>query len=268
MTTGGRCAGKIVVVTGGARGQGAAEVEDLAREGASVYAVDLLDEEGRALADRLTEEGYDVAYGHLDVTDPADWEALAAELSARHGRVDALINNAGVASRGRLPYVDLDVWHRTFEINVTGPLLGIQALVPLMTQGGSIVNICSVAAISGHVAAPYTASKWALRGLTRTASLELGPKGIRVNAVMPGLIETPLMESASPEFRGAALREIPLGRTGEVRDIAPLIVHLVSDESRYTTGAEIVVDGGMSAHVSHKGVADAIAPAAPPEAAS
>lgn len=263
----GRVAGKVVVVTGAARGQGAAEVEALAREGASVYAVDLLDEDGRLLADRLTDDGLDVAYGHLDVTDAGGWAALAADLSLRHGRVDALVNNAGVASRGRLPYVDLDVWHQTFAINVTGPLLGIQALVPLMIDGGSIVNICSVAAISGHVAAPYTASKWALRGLTRTASLELGPKGIRVNAVMPGLIETPLMDSASPQFREAAIREIPLGRTGDVADIAPLIVHLVSDESRYTTGAEIVIDGGMSAHVSHKGIADAIAPAAPARSA-
>jgi 3alpha(or 20beta)-hydroxysteroid dehydrogenase len=259
----GRVAGKFVVVTGGARGQGAAEVEALAREGAVVYAADLLDELGSALAERLCADGWAVHAVHLDVTDPRDWARLADQMRADHGHVDALVNNAGVAARGRLPHVDLAVWHRTFEINVTGPLLGIQALVPLMARGGSIVNICSVAAISGHVAAPYTASKWALRGLTRTASLELGPSGIRVNAVMPGLVETPLMESASPAFRDAALREIPLGRTGEVEDIAPLIVHLVSDESRYTTGAEIVVDGGMSAHVSHKGIADAIAPAAP-----
>ena len=132
-----------------------------------------------------------------------------------------------------------------------------------MPAGSSIVNVCSVAALSGHVAAAYTASKWALRGLTRTASLELGARGIRVNAVMPGLIETPLMESASPAFREAALAEIPLGRTGTVDDVAPLMVFLVSDESAYVNGAEIVVDGGLTAHVSHKGIADAIAAAAP-----
>jgi 3alpha(or 20beta)-hydroxysteroid dehydrogenase len=109
------------------------------------------------------------------------------------------------------------------------------------------------------VAAAYSASKWALRGLTRTASLEFGARGIRVNAVMPGLVETPLMDSASPAFRAAALAEIPLGRTGKVDDIAPLMVFLVSDASAYMTGAELVVDGGLTAHVSHKGIADAIA---------
>jgi 3alpha(or 20beta)-hydroxysteroid dehydrogenase len=115
-----------------------------------------------------------------------------------------------------------------------------------------------VAALAGHVAAAYTASKWALRGLTRTASLELGARGIRVNAVMPGLIDTPLMESASPAFRGAALAEIPLGRIGTPDDVAPLVVFLVSDDSAYINGAELVVDGGLTAHVSHKRIADAI----------
>jgi 3alpha(or 20beta)-hydroxysteroid dehydrogenase len=233
----GRLTGKVVVVTGAARGQGAAEAAALAAEGAEVIATDVLP-----------------GARHLDVRDPAAWAALAAGLD----RVDALVNNAGVASRGRLPHVDLETWDNTFAINVTGPMLGIQALVPLMPPGSSIVNVCSVAALSGHVAAAYTASKWALRGLTRSASLELGPRGIRVNAVMPGLIETPLMEGASPAFRTAALAEIPLGRTGIVADIAPAIVYLVSDDSSYMTGAELVIDGGLTGHVSHKGIADAI----------
>ena len=175
--------------------------------------------------------------------------------------MDALVNNAGVAARERLPNVSIDQWQKTFDINVTGPLLGIQALVPLMPAGSSIVNICSVAAVAGHAAAAYTSSKWALRGLTRTASLELGTtRGIRVNAVMPGLIDTPLMASASPAFSDAAIAEIPLGRVGEVTDIAPTIVFLVSDESAYYNGAELVIDGGLSAHVSHKGIADATRP--------
>ena len=157
--------------------------------------------------------------------------------------------------------MSLDAWQRTFDINVTGPLLGIQALVPLMGPGASIVNICSVAAMSGHAAAAYTSSKWALRGLTRTASLELGARGIRVNAVMPGLVDTPLMASASPAFTDAALAEIPLGRVGVPADIAPTIVFLLSDDSAYYNGAEIVIDGGLTAHVSHKGIADATRPA-------
>ncbi len=181
--------GKVVVVTGGARGQGAAEVAALARAGATVVATDVLDEDGRALEKALAAEDLAVTYRHLDVRDTEAWAAVAGDLRREYGHVDALVNNAGVAARDRLPDVDLDTWHRTFDVNVTGPLLGIQALVPLMRPGASIVNVCSVAALAGHVAAAYTASKWALRGLTRTASLELGARGIRVNAVMPGLVE-------------------------------------------------------------------------------
>jgi len=234
-------AGKVVVVTGAARGQGAAEVAALEAAGATVVATDVLPFAGR----------------QVDVTDPVAWMSLAEWIEAEHGHVDALVNNAGVAARERLPDVTLETWDRTFAINVTGPMLGIQALVPLMPPGSSIVNICSVAAISGHAAAAYTASKWALRGLTRSASLELATRGIRVNAVMPGLVDTPLMESASPAFFEAALAEIPLGRVGTPTDIAPTIVFLVSDDSSYYTGAELVIDGGMTAHVSHKRIADA-----------
>jgi 3alpha(or 20beta)-hydroxysteroid dehydrogenase len=248
-----RLDGKVVVVTGAARGQGAAEVDALVAAGAQVVATDVLDfAEPRAAG---------VTPWALDVTDEAGWAALAEWLRAEHGRVDALVNNAGVAGRERLPHVSLDQWRTTFDINVTGPLLGIQALVPLMPRGSSIVNICSVAAVAGHAAAAYTSSKWALRGLTRSASLELGStRGIRVNAVMPGLIDTPLMASASPAFAEAALAEIPLARVGTSADIAPTIVFLVSDESAYYNGAELVIDGGLSAHVSHKGIADATRP--------
>jgi len=244
--------GKVVVVTGAARGQGAVEVEALAAAGARVVATDVLDFESPA-PDGVTQR-------HLDVTDESAWSALAEWLAQEHGRVDALVNNAGVAARERLPHVSLDTWHRTFDVNVTGPLLGIQALVPLMPAGSSIINICSVAALSGHAAAAYTSSKWALRGLTRSASLELGTRGIRVNAVMPGLVDTPLMQSAPPAFFDAALAEIPLGRVGTPADIAPTIVFLCSDDSAYYNGAELVIDGGLTAHVSHKGIADATRP--------
>jgi len=247
----GRCDGKVVVVTGAARGQGAEEARSLAVEGATVVATDVLEFDGAGW------DSADVISRRLDVTSESDWSSLAAWLSAEHGRVDALVNNAGIAARERLPHVTLEAWQRTFDVNVTGPLLGIQALVPLMPRGSSIVNICSVAAVAGHAAAAYTASKWALRGLTRTASLELGSKGIRVNAVMPGLVDTPLMASASPAFTEAALAEIPLGRIGVPADIAPTIVFLVSDDSAYYNGAEIVIDGGLTAHVSHKRIADA-----------
>ncbi|MEP9385168.1 SDR family NAD(P)-dependent oxidoreductase [Nocardioides cheoyonin] len=244
---------KVVVVTGAARGQGAEEVRALAAEGAYVVATDVLPFDPRDEA----WDGGRVVERHLDVTDTDGWAELAEWIRAEHGRADALVNNAGVAARERLPHVSLEGWHRAFDINVTGPLLGIQALAPLMPQGSSIVNICSVAAISGHAAAAYTASKWALRGLTRSASLELGRQGIRVNAVMPGLVDTPLMANASPAFKDAALTEIPLGRVGVPADIAPTIVFLCSDDSAYYNGAEIVIDGGLTAHVSHKHIADA-----------
>jgi len=234
--------GKVVVVTGAARGQGEAEVAALTAAGATVVATDVLPFGGR----------------HLDVTSPEEWASLAEWVETTYGEVHGLVNNAGVAARERLPDVTLETWDQTFAINVTGPMLGIQALVPLMRPGASIVNICSVAAMSGHAAAAYTASKWALRGLTRSAALELGStRGIRVNAVMPGLVDTPLMASASPAFTDAALAEIPLGRVGQVADVAPTVVFLMSDDSAYYNGAELVIDGGLTAHVSHKAIADA-----------
>ena len=241
--------GRVVVVTGAARGQGAAEVSAIADAGATVVATDVLAFE-HAPVDRVVQR-------RLDVTSYDDWAGLADWLRAEHGEVHGLVNNAGVAARERLPNVSLEAWHRTFDINVTGPMLGIQALVPLMRPGASIVNICSVAAVSGHAAAAYTSSKWALRGLTRAAALELGSQGIRVNAVMPGLVDTPLMESAPPAFFEAALAEIPLARVGTPADIAPTIAFLLSDDAGYYNGAEIVIDGGLTAHVSHKRIADA-----------
>ena len=256
----GKLDGKVVVVTGAARGQGAAEVDGAGGRGRDGGG------HRRARLRRRGSRGRDRAAGWTSL-DEAGWAELAAWLRPTYGRVDALVNNAGVAARERLPDVTLDAWQRTFDINVTGPMLGIQALVPLMPAGSSIINICSVAAVSGHAAAAYTASKWALRGLTRSAALELGStRGIRVNAVMPGLVDTPLMESAPPAFFDAALAEIPLGRVGVPADIAPTIVFLCSDDSAYYNGAEIVIDGGLTAHVSHKRIADATRPATGPPA--
>lgn len=249
----GRVAGKVVVVTGAARGMGRAEAEWLAREGATVWAADVLEDEGSEVAD--AHDG--ITFHRLDVTSEEDWASLAAAIRDRDGRLDGLVNNAGIAARGRLPHVDLAQWRRALDVNVTGPLLGMQALHPLLGRGSSIVNVVSIAGLAGHAAAPYTASKWALRGLSRTAALELGEQGIRVNAIFPGLVETALMADASPAFRAAAIGQTPLGRAGTPDEIASLVGYLISDESSFMNGAEIAIDGGLTSHVSHKAIADA-----------
>jgi len=247
-----RLSGRVVVVTGAGRGMGRADVLAAAAEGAVVWATDVVDD------DLASFDAGPIRTAHLDVTDPDGWAALAETVRARDGRVDGLVNNAGIASRQRLPEVGLDAWNRALAVNVTGPLLGMQILRPLLGRGASIVNVVSIAGLAAHAAAPYTASKWALRGISRVAALEYGPAGIRVNAVFPGLIDTPLMADASPAFRDAAIAETPLGSAGAPEDVASLVVYLLSEESRFVTGAEIAVDGGLTGHVSHKRIADAI----------
>lgn len=236
----GRVAGKVVVVTGGARGQGAAEAAALAAEGATVIAGDVIDP--------TAELPGGVTFERLDVTDPDSWSRLADLLRDRHGRVDGLVNNAGITHRARLGEVTLEDAQRVLGVNLIGPLLGIQALVPLMERGASIVNIGSTAALSGHFPPAYTTSKWGVRGLTRLASMELGPRGIRVNIVHPGFIETPMSAAAGvPDwFRTQHDIAAALGRGGTPEDIAPAIVFLISDESSWISGAELAVDGGFS----------------------
>lgn len=257
-----RVAGKVVVITGAARGQGAAEARALAAEGATVVATDVVP---AATVDPGEFGGYGeaITYRQLDVTDPAGWAALAADLRDRFGQVHGLVNNAGVTHRARLLDVELADWERMFRVNTTGPLLGIQALVPLMRRGASIVTIGSAAALTAHYTVAYTASKWAVRGLSKVASLELGPLGIRANSVHPGYIETPLVAGAPATFRAANLDATPLGILGEPDDVAHLIVFLISDESRYLSGAEIAVDGGYTSQAGAKHLSDAVRGAAP-----
>jgi 3alpha(or 20beta)-hydroxysteroid dehydrogenase len=261
----GRTDGKVVVITGAARGQGAAEARALAAEGATVVATDVVGPEDVAPGE-LDGYGEAITYRQLDVGDPAGWAALAAELGERFGQVHGLVNNAGLTHRARLLDVEQADWERMFRVNTTGPLLGMQALVPLMPPGSSIVTIGSAAALTPHYTVAYTASKWAVRGLAKVASLELGPLGIRSNLVHPGYIETPMVANAPATFRQAQLEANPLGINGAPEDVAHLVVYLISDESRYVSGAEIAVDGGFTSQAGVKFLSDAvrgIAPAQP-----
>lgn len=250
----GRVEGKVIVVTGAGRGQGAAEAERLAAEGATVLAGDV------STGDTAPVQHGSVHPHRLDVADPQSWLELRDRLEREFGgRVDGLINNAGVDSRVRLPEVSLTEWNRVLGVNLTGPMLGIQTLLPLLSDGASIVNVGSIAALTAYHAAAYTTSKWGLRGLTRLAAVELGNRGIRVNAVHPGYIETPMTATAPAPFLRANIELTPLARSGRPEEVAELMVFLMSDESRFITGTEITVDGGQVAGGISKFLSDATA---------
>jgi 3alpha(or 20beta)-hydroxysteroid dehydrogenase len=250
----GRVSDKIVLVTGAAGGQGAAEAKALAAEGARVIATDLHDE--------IPPLGEGITYRRLDVSSADDWRSVAKWISGEYGRLDGLVNNAGVPFRARIDEIEVEDWNRVLAINLTGTLLGIQTASNLMGDGGSIVNVSSIAGLTGHYAVGYTVSKWGVRGLSRVASMDLGERGIRVNAIFPGYIETPMTASAPEAFRAANVRATPLGRVGTAEEVAPLVVFLISDESSFITGAEIVIDGGQVAHGGAMAFRDAVRPAA------
>jgi 3alpha(or 20beta)-hydroxysteroid dehydrogenase len=234
--------GKVALVTGGATGMGAAHVRRLAGAGASVVAADVRDDDASALAESL---GTAVRWEHLDVRDADGWRRVVQATEERMGPIEVLVNNAGVIEWGGVADMSEPRFRHVLDVNVVGVFLGMQAVVPSMRRvgQGSIINISSTAGMVGAPAAvAYTASKWAVRGMTKAAALELAPFRIRVNSVHPGLIHTPMSQAA-----GSTSGTPPLGRVGEPDDVAWAVVHLASDASSYTTGAEIVIDGGRLA---------------------
>jgi 3alpha(or 20beta)-hydroxysteroid dehydrogenase len=246
----GRLDGKVALITGGARGQGAEEGALFVREGATVVLTDVLDDEGRAVADGL---GDHASYLHHDVTSEDEWAAVVASVLERHGQIDALVNNAGIFRLLPAQDTSLEVWEQVIAVNQTGVFLGMKAVAPSMVEqrSGSIINISSVAGLmGGALSVAYSASKWAVRGMSKVMASELGSAGVRVNSVHPGMIETPMLDDiaafgeASMQF---LLGRTPLGRSAKPIEVAEAVVFLASDEARFITGAELAVDGGMSA---------------------
>ncbi|MDE1568600.1 SDR family NAD(P)-dependent oxidoreductase [Aquabacter sp. P-9] len=247
--------GRVALVTGAARGQGAAEARLLGRHGAAVMVCDVLAPEGEAFAQELAAEGIEARFLPLDVTDEADWDATREAIRAWKGRLDILVNNAGIINRSTIADTALAAWERLLKVNLTGAFLGIRAVAPLMeaSGGGSIVNISSNSAFSGHYDPAYTASKWGLRGLTRSAAMEYAARGIRVNAVCPGLVVTAL-NATSPHLQ-PMIGITPLGRSGTPEEIAELVLFLASPRSAFITGEDFVIDGGFTAGAAYRRVA-------------
>ncbi|MEJ1109544.1 MULTISPECIES: SDR family NAD(P)-dependent oxidoreductase [unclassified Kribbella] len=237
-------AGRLVVVTGAASGIGAAVCHAAASEGADVLGLDV-------------EAGAD-GVQPLDVRDEKAWAALAGRLEGERRTVAGLVSCAGVTWRARLGDVAASDFMRVQQVNVLGPLLGLQALAPLMAAGSSVVNVGSLAGLQGHYPVAYTASKWALRGLTHAAALELGPRGIRVNAVHPGFTDTPMTATAPADFRRTSVAATALGRPGTAAEVSAVVVFLLSDAASFVTGADVPVDGGASSHGGAKAISDAL----------
>jgi 3alpha(or 20beta)-hydroxysteroid dehydrogenase len=252
----GRLDGKVALITGAAGGQGAVEAQLFVREGARVVLADVIDEPGRKLAAEL---GANARYEHLDVSREEQWSEVMGAVTGAYGRLDVLVNNAGILRTGSIEHTSSEEFMAVVRVNQLGVFLGMRAAIAPMRRagGGSIINISSNAGLQGvQGVVSYVGSKWAVRGMTKTAALELGRYGIRVNSVHPGAVDTPMI--AMPELeavdRDGLYKSLPIPRMARPEEIARLVLFLASDESSYSTGSEFIADGGISAGLMAAGV--------------
>lgn len=245
----GRFVDKVVLVTGAGGGLGSTQAKMFALEGAAVVVADVSADRGEAVAAAIRHGGGQAGFVRLDVTSAASWSLLMERIKREFGSLHVLVNNAGIVSRTGVSTIFLEEWQRVIDVNLTGPMLGIQALAPLIREsgGGSIVNISSTAGLIGHPGVAYSASKWGLRGITKSAALDLLGWGIRVNSVHPAQVsDTRMTSGATPGWRYANERVMPAGRPAETIEVAQAVLFLASDDSSYINASEVVVDGGAA----------------------
>ena len=249
----GRLDGKVAIVSGGARGQGATEAMMFAREGAKVVLGDVLDEEGRQVEAQINESGGEATYVHLDVTQEDDWRSAVETAVSRYGKLDILVNNAGILIRKGLEETTVEDWDRIMGVNAKGVFLGTKQAIPAMRRagGGSIINISSTAGLVGspNGSPSYTATKGAVRLFTKATAIQYAKEGIRCNSVHPGPIDTEMIRDTitDPARLEQRMQRLPMGRVGKPEDIAYGVLYLASDESSFVTGSELVIDGGTTA---------------------
>ncbi|MEE8305478.1 MAG: glucose 1-dehydrogenase [Candidatus Tectomicrobia bacterium] len=248
-----RLAGKVALVSGGARGMGATEARLFATQGAKVVIGDVLETEGRQTEADINAAGGEALFVRLDVTSEANWQQVIAAAISHFGKLDVLVNNAGISAKGMVEDTTVEDWNRVMDINAKGVFLGTKAAIPAMRQagGGSIINISSQLGLVGvdNSSPQYQASKGAVRLLTKATAIQYARDGIRVNSVHPGPIATPMTEArrADPDTYKLTVSRIPLGRYGQPEDVAYGVLYLASDESAFVTGSELVIDGGWTA---------------------
>ncbi len=247
----GQLDGKVAIISGGARGQGEEEARLFAREGATVVLGDILDEDGRRVANSIVDTGGEALYAHLDVTSESDWSEIVDKTVAEYGRVDLLLNNAGILPVAPIEQATLEHFRQVIDVNLVGVFLGMRAVIPAMREagGGCIINTSSTAGIQGYPGlGAYVSSKFGVRGLTKVAAVELGGDNIRVNSVHPGPVDTEMLANpdAKRDEHGDRPMRIPISRMGRADEVAKMMLFIAADAT-YSTGSEFIIDGGLTA---------------------